>query len=101
MRDLQVGAALAARALASSGSTTTSAQQGEILQNVKVANTVVDPSQFYSVQWQPTQTPPVVTVFVQYKSTGNVQPPAFPDPDPLRLGSQFAMQARSTYRLMH
>ncbi|MDR3617409.1 MAG: hypothetical protein P4L53_27890 [Candidatus Obscuribacterales bacterium] len=99
-RDLQIGASLAARALASSGSLTTQQQQSQILSDIQVGKNVVDPSQFYSVIWQRNTTPPTVTVFVQSVSTGPQKPPHFPDPDPLNLGSQFVMKAQSTFRLM-
>ena len=99
-RDLQIGAGLAARALASAGSTTTSQQQADILQNVVVGNTIVDSSQFYAVNWQRTSTPPSVTVCVQHKSTGANQPATFPNPDPLHLGAQFVMKEQATFRLL-
>ncbi len=99
-RDLQVGSSLAARALASAGSVTTPEQQSQILSDVRVGNTVVDSSQFYSVVWQRNATPPTVTVCVQSTSSGPQKPQPFPDPDPLNLGSRFVMKAQSTYRLM-
>ena len=98
-RDLQLAAGLAARALAHSGSTTTAQQQDTILSNVRISNTVVDPSQFYKVQWNKSNDPPTVTVCVQSKSTGSRQPQTFPNPDPLNLGSQFNMTSSATYRL--
>lgn len=100
-RDLQIAASLAARALAESGGTTSSSQQSMILSNITVGNHVVDPSQFYAVQWNKGFTPPCVTVYVQYKSTGAQQPPPFPRPDPLKLGSQFILKSQATYRLQH
>lgn len=100
-RDLQIGAELGARALATNGSTTTGVQQQQILSNITVGNTVVDPSQFYNVVWNQDDNPPSVTVFVQYKSTGPKQPPPFPNPDPLNLGANFIMKSQSTYRLQH
>jgi len=98
-RDLQIGAGLAARALAASGSTTTAMQQSCVLADVTVGTTVVDPSQFYKVQWNKSSNPPTVTVYVQYKSSGLKQPPAFPNPDPLHLGGAFVMKTQATYRL--
>ena len=100
-RDLQIGAGLAARALATSGSTTTPEQQAAILQNVTVGKSVVDPSQFYEVQWHRNNVPPTVSVAVQYKSTGFKQPPPFPDPDPLQLSAQFILKEQASYRLLH
>jgi len=98
-RDLQIGAGLAARALGESGSTTTALQQANVLADITVGNTVVDPSQFYLVQWSKASNPPTVTVYVQYKSRGLKQPPVFPNPDPLHLGSAFNMKTQATYRL--
>jgi Flp pilus assembly protein TadG len=96
-RDLQIGASLAARALGKQGSNTSASQQSQILSNVTVGNHVVDPSQFYNVQWNNTANPPTVTVYVQYKSTGK-QPPTLPDP--LKLGSAFVIKSQATYRVI-
>lgn len=99
-RDLQVAAALAARALAAQGVPKDGQQvtQDIIFSNIKIPGRVVDPSQFSPAPvYNFTASPPTVTVFVQYKSTG-IQPVS-PIPDPLNLGKLFIIKAQATYRL--
>lgn len=99
-RDLQIAAGLAARALAEQGVPKHGQQvtQDIIFTNIKITNSVVDPSQFSPAPvYNFSSSPPTVTVFVQYKSTG-IQPVS-PIPDPLNLGKLFIIKAQATYRL--
>lgn len=99
-RDLQIAAGLAARALAEQGVPQNGQQvtQDIVFSNIKIANSVVDPSQFTPAPvYNFSANPPTVTVFVQYKSTG-IQP-VTPIPDPLNLGKLFIIKAQATYRL--
>ena len=99
-RDLQIAAGMAARAIAQTGNFQAGQQvtQDLIFSKIKIPNRVVDPSQFAPPPvFDYSSTPPTVTVFVQYKSTG-VQPVP-PFPDPLNLGSLFIIKAQATYRM--
>jgi Flp pilus assembly protein TadG len=101
-RDLQIGAELAARALATEGSSQGQvlATQQTIFSNIVIPNRIVDSSQFSPAPYfNHSASPPTVTVYVQYKSTGTKKPPTFPNPDPLNLGSTFVIKAQATYRL--
>jgi Flp pilus assembly protein TadG len=75
-----------------------SLQNAMVLDNVRIPNMINDSRQFNDPVFDTNTTPHTVQVTVKYASNQYGLPP-FPHPDPLNLGSQFAISAESTYRL--
>lgn len=101
---LAQGARQAARDLAveygrnSSIENNRSQQEALVFDNIKINGAIADSDQFDDPQFQPDASPPTVTVTVRYKG-GQYGLPTFPNPDPLKLGRNFSLNATSTYRL--
>ena len=103
-RDLQLAAELAARALATEGGAQGAviANQQAVFQNIVVGNSVVDASQFSPAPViNQSVSPPMVTVYVQSKSTGTKKPFSPTSLDPLNLGKIMVLRAQSSFRLQH
>jgi hypothetical protein len=69
-----------------------------VFDNIQIHNIINSSTQFDDPVWNTTAIPPTVQVTVHYTSGQNGLP-TFPNPDPLHIGSQFALDAVSTYRL--
>jgi Flp pilus assembly protein TadG len=69
----------------------------QVYDNIRINGAITSSRQFSS-QWNTSAAPPTVTVTVQYTSGQNGLP-TFPNPDPLKLGGNFQLNASSTYRL--
>lgn len=75
-----------------------SLQDTMVFDNIKLAGAINASEQFDDPEWNTGAAPPTVTVTVHFTSGQNGLP-RFPDPDPLKLGSNFHLDATSTYRL--
>jgi hypothetical protein len=69
-----------------------------VFSKIRIPNVINHPDQFEEAQINSTAIPPTVSVTVHYLG-GQYGLPPFPDPDPLRLGSNFHITGTSTYRL--
>ena len=75
-----------------------SMQDVMVFDNIRVQNVINASEQFDDPVWNTTANPPTVSVHLTYTSNQYGLPP-FPNPDPLHLGSNFILDATSTYRL--
>ncbi len=75
-----------------------SLQDAMVFNNIRVTNIINASAQFATPTFNTAGLPPTVTVTVSYTSGQNGLP-VFPNPDPLRLGNSFQLNATSTYRL--
>ncbi len=66
---------------------------------IKVDNIINDPGQFSAVFAPNASSPTDVTVTVTYPSAGDYGLPPFPDPDYLKLGSNFTLTGTARYTL--
>ena len=106
-KSLSEGAGMASRALAyeyraNPQIATDSTSQQAIFSRIRIENVISGNEQFEipSGGWQVSAEPKTVTVVVKYlPGKGSPALPAFPDPDPLNLGSAFTVAVTSTYRL--
>jgi hypothetical protein len=106
-RNMQEGAALAARGLAIFYQTnpevvTTTSEQQAIFSAIRIPNYLADNSQFSipAGGWNTAGTPPTVTVVCTYlPGKGSPALAPFPNPDPLGLGALYRVSCKSTYRL--
>jgi Flp pilus assembly protein TadG len=73
-------------------------QDDKVFDNIRIKNIVNASEQFDNPTWDTTGSPPIVTVRVEYKG-GQYGLSTFPNPDPLKLGQNFKLDATSTYRL--
>jgi Flp pilus assembly protein TadG len=71
--------------------------QDTVYDNVRIPSVINSSAQFDDAQFSSSASP-TVTVTVRYTSGQNGLP-KFPDPDPLKLGASFKLQASSTYRV--
>jgi Flp pilus assembly protein TadG len=69
-----------------------------VFDNIRIKNIINSDTQFDDPVWDTSGQPPTVTVTVNYTSGQNGLPP-FPNPDPLKLGNNFKLNATATYRL--
>lgn len=69
-----------------------------VFDGIRIRAIVNSSSQFEDPTWNTSGAPPTVSVKVDYTSGQNGLP-AFPNPDPLHLGSNFKLSGSSTYRL--
>ncbi len=75
-----------------------SMQDSMVFDNIRLAGVIASSEQFDAPVFNSGGSPPTVTVTVHYRG-GQYGLPTFPNPDPLNLGSNFALDATSTYRL--
>jgi len=73
-------------------------QNAMVFDNIRVNNVINSSAQFDDPVFDTASDPPTVKVNVRYTSD-RYGLPAFPSPDPLKLGSNFVLSAESTYRL--
>lgn len=73
-------------------------QNAEVFDNIRITNVINNSSQFDDPVFNTAADPPTVEVTVHYRG-GQFGLPPFPNPDPLNLGSNFKIDATSTYRL--
>jgi len=73
-------------------------QDIEVFDKIRITNMVNDSAQFSDPVWDTSNSPPTVRVTCTYLSS-QYNLPTFPNPDPLRLGSNYSITATSTYRL--
>jgi Flp pilus assembly protein TadG len=73
-------------------------EDAQVLSGITIPNIINASAQFSDPVWTTTGSLPEVMVTVTYTSNQNGLPP-FPNPDPLHLGSNFTLNATSTYRL--
>lgn len=109
-RNMNNAAFLAARALGNRYQqnpnivTDTAAQQA-IFSSIRIPNMVSGNGQFQippgNAGWNTASSPPTVTVVVTYTpGMGTPALPAFPNPDPLKLGAAFRISSSASYRLI-
>jgi hypothetical protein len=65
---------------------------------IRIHNVINSSAQFSDPVWNTAADPPTVSVTVTYFSE-QYNLPKFPNPDPLKLGSNFILNGTSTYRL--
>lgn len=75
-----------------------SLQDALVFQNIRLKSVINANAQFSDPVWNTVATPPTVTVTVTYTPNQYGLPP-FPNPDPLKLGNNFVLNAEATYRL--
>lgn len=73
-------------------------QNSMVFDNIRITNVINNSQQFDNPVFSTTTDPATVTVRVRYLSN-QYGLPAFPNADPLHLGSNFQISATSTYRL--
>lgn len=76
------------------------ALQDAVFSGVRIAGVINSNNQFDDAVFNTSSTAPTVSITVHYLS-GEYGLPKFPDPDPdpLKLGDSFKLQASSTYRV--
>jgi hypothetical protein len=75
-----------------------SLQESKAFDKVRITNMIASSAQFDDPVFETAADPPMVSVTVRYTSGLNGLP-TFPNPDPLYLGSAFAITHTATYRL--
>jgi len=73
-------------------------QNTQVFDKIRINKIVAASQQFDDPVFATGNDPPTVTVTVHYLS-GQFGLPVFPNPDPLKLGANFKIDATSTYRL--
>ena|SRR5262249_8069635 len=73
-------------------------QNTQVFDKIRINKIVADSTQFDDPVFATGIEPSTVTVTVHYRS-GQFGLPVFPNPDPLKLGANFPIDATSTYRL--